>query len=104
MRTPKGMIRVFLTNDELDQLIGIFTSRIDDINNALDNQSENVKIALRSVRDQIAERKTQLEAMRTPAPKRIGRPRGSKNHEPANCMTKTPHQFMPSGSDQQAEA
>lgn len=75
MRTPKGMIKVFLTNEELQRLIADYSARIDEIDKAMEALPQNVRIALTGTIGQMKERRAVLESMNTPSPRKPGRPR-----------------------------
>lgn len=82
MRTPKGMIRAFLTPEEISQLEFLIAGQITDLQQEISGiKSEAAKNAIRHVVEQLEQRHKAIRDMRAPAPKRIGRPRGSKNSD-----------------------
>lgn len=85
MRTPKGMIRAFLTPEEMEQLETSMDDQINDLEQEIVNiKSEAAKEAIRSVVEQLKERRKAIQATKAPLPRKPGRPRKASNGEPKN--------------------
>lgn len=82
MRTPKGMIRAFLTPNEVEQLEACISIQIIDLKKEFDGLKSNAaKEAICHVVKQLEDRLKAIAAMMAAPPRKIGRPRGSKNSD-----------------------